>query len=100
MWAVWKKDPVRSDYRKADKLRPLIWYLVLATAYLAVTAWSLYMVCTLYVVVTDSLCHGATFTDTINLGHPDSTWVGAQDLGAQLSLFSDEASISQQSYIK
>ena len=48
---VCKKDHSRTDYRKADKMRPGIWYLILASGYLAISLWSLYFVCTMHVAV-------------------------------------------------
>ena len=53
---VCKKDLKRTDYRKADKMRPGIWYLILAVAYLIISCWSTYFVCTMYVAVNDTIC--------------------------------------------
>ena len=46
-----KKDHSRTDYRKAEKMRPGIWYLILASGYLLITIWSLYFACTMYASV-------------------------------------------------
>ena len=32
-----KKDHTRTDYRKAEKMRPGIWYLILAFGYLLIS---------------------------------------------------------------
>ena len=61
-----KKDHSRTDYRKADKMRPGIWYLILAVAYLLISIWSLYFVCTMYSAVRITLCQSAIYIDTIN----------------------------------
>ena len=79
---VCKKDLKRTDYRKADKMRPGIWYLILAIAYLIVSCWSLYFVCTMYIAVKKTVCESATFVDVINMGYEeDANWVGVQRLG-------------------
>ena len=63
-------------------MRPGIWYLILAFAYLLISVWSLYFVCTMYVAVNETLCQSAVFVDTINLGkETDPTWVGMSRLG-------------------
>ena len=46
-----KKDHTRTDYRKAEKMRPAVWYLILASAYLVLSIWSLYFVCSMYAAV-------------------------------------------------
>ena len=66
--SVCKKDHTRTDYRKADKVRPGIWYLILACTYLVISIWSLYFVCTMYVAVKETLCQSAIFVDTVNVG--------------------------------
>ena len=68
-----KKDHSRTDYRKADKMRPGIWYLILASTYLVITIWSLYFVCSMYFSVQDTICQSATFVDTINMGKETET---------------------------
>ena len=51
-----KKDHSRTDYRKADKMRPGIWYLILAFAYILISIWSLYFVCSMYFSVQKTIC--------------------------------------------
>ena len=93
--AVWKIDHSRTDYRKVEKMRPGVWYLILAIAYLLISIWSLYFVCTMYVSVSKTLCMSAEFVDTINEGKvTDPTWVGVQKLGKQIYVFTEEATVS------
>jgi hypothetical protein len=40
-----KKDHTRSDYRKSEKMRPAIWYLVMSALLFFLALWSLYSVC-------------------------------------------------------
>ena len=63
-----KRDITRSDYRKADKVRPGVWYLALALVYLGISLWSIYFACSMYTSVRESLCQSANFVDTVNLG--------------------------------
>ena len=96
---VYKKDHTRTDFRKAQKMRPGIWYLILASAYLIITCWSLYFVCTMYAAVILTLCKSALFVDTVNVGYEtDPTWVGMQRLGKQIYIFSQEATITQTNF--
>ena len=70
-------------------MRPGIWYLILAFAYLIISCWSLYFVCTMYAAVIETLCKSAQFADTVNMGYDtDPTWVGVQRLGKQIFIFS------------
>ena len=97
---VCKKDHTRTDYRKAEKMRPGIWYLILAVGYLLISIWSLYFVCTMFVAVTKTICASATFVDVISDGkETDPTWVGVQRLGKQIYIFSQEATISKANYL-
>lgn len=58
-------------------MRPGIWYLILAFAYLLISIGSLYIACTMYVAVSKTICSSATFVDTVNLGFAtDPYWVG------------------------
>lgn len=94
-----KKDPTRSDYRKADKIRPGVWFIILAVLYLGLTAWALYFACTMYVTVKETICKSAVFVDTVNVGKQEKpTWVGAQSLGTQLYIFSKEAEYTQEAF--
>ena len=80
-------------------MRPGVWYLILAVGYFAISIWSLYFVCTMYASVQDSICKSASFVDVVNAGREtNTTWVGAQRLGKQIYIFSDEATQSQQYY--
>lgn len=80
-------------------MRPGVWYLILAVGYFAISIWSLYFVCTMFASVQDSICKSASFVDVVNAGRDtNTTWVGAQRLGKQIYIFSDEATQSQQYY--
>ena len=73
-------------------MRPGIWYLILAVAYLLISIWSLYFVCTMYSAVRITLCQSAIYIDTINQGKSsDPMWVGTQRLGKQINVFTQEA---------
>ena len=78
-------------------MTPLILYIVVASVYLGITIWSLYVISTLYVVVTDSMCNNAKFVDTVNYGslEGDSDWVGVQNIGEQLEVFSRDDESAQ-----
>ena len=63
-------------------MRPGIWYLILASMYLVASILSLYTVCTMYVLVRETICSSATFVDVVNVGkETDPMWVGLQRLG-------------------
>lgn len=83
-------------------MRPGIWYLILASGYLAISLWSLYFVCTMYIAVQNTLCKSAVFVDTINIGEQttdeDSSWIGVQKLGKQINIFINEATITKSNY--
>jgi len=55
-------------------MRPGIWYLILAFAYLTISIWSLYFVCTMYVAVEQTLCKNAAFVDSIVMGSGNTSW--------------------------
>ena len=80
-------------------MRPGIWYLVLAFAYLGISCWSLYFVCTMYAAVVDTLCKSSEFVDTVNVGYAtDPTWIGVQHLGKQIYVFTEESTLTQANY--
>ena len=77
-----KKDHTRSDYRKAEKLRPAIFYLIFSTLLMALTIWSIYTMSFIFEMSRGTLCKGSIFMDTINMGKKeDPTWIGVQQLG-------------------
>ena len=63
-----KKDHTRTDYRKADKNRPGVYYLVCGVLMLIVDMLIIYQTINVFFYTSDSICKEAKFIDSINIG--------------------------------
>ena len=77
-----KKDHTRSDYRKEEKNKPGIWYLIVAILMLVIDLFIIFELINVYFISKQTVCKEALFIDAINLGldkekNPDRKWVGA-----------------------
>ena len=79
---VCKKDYSRSDYRKEEKNKPGIWYLIVAIIMLVIDLLIVFELVNVFFISKQTICKEAIFTDAINLGlnktaHPERKWIGA-----------------------
>ena len=65
-----KKDHTRSDYRKAEKNRPGVWYLICAVFMILVQMSIMFELTNVYFFSKDTLCKEAKFIDIVNIGKP------------------------------
>lgn len=77
-----KKDHTRSDYRKEEKNKPGIWYLIVAILMLLIDLFIIFELINVFYISKQTICKEALFIDAINLGldkeeFPDRNWVGA-----------------------
>ena len=79
-----KRDHTRSDYRKEEKNRPGVWYLICGVLMLITDLLILYEMTNVFFYTNETLCKEAIFVDTINIGmnKPDRQWIGVQNLGS------------------
>ena len=97
-----KKDHTRSDYRKAEKNRPGVWYLICASIMILLQFLIMFELGNVFFFARDSLCKEAQLIDIINIGRPldeeDRKWTGVQRLPAQVQIFTDESAIAKEKY--
>ena len=97
-----KKDHTRSDYRKAEKNRPGVWYLICAFIMILLQFLIMFELGNVFFFARDSLCKEAQLIDIINIGRPldeeDRKWTGVQRLPAQVQIFTDESAIAKEKY--
>ena len=65
-----KKDHTRSDYRKAEKNRPGVWYLICASIMILLQFLIMFELGNVFFFARDSLCKEAKVIDVINIGRP------------------------------
>ena len=65
-----KKDHTRSDYRKAEKNRPGVWYLICASFMIILQLLIMFELGNVFFFARDSLCKEAKVIDVINIGRP------------------------------
>ena len=78
---VCKKDYTRSDYRKEEKNKPGIWYLIVAVLMLLIDLVIMFELVNVYFITKQTICNEAIYIDAINLGldkkdFPDKQWIG------------------------
>ena len=76
-----KKDHTRTDYRKEEKNRPGVWYLIIAVLMMIVDLLLLYEITNVFFYSKETLCKEAIFADTINIGrkkdeNEQTHWIG------------------------